>query len=70
MFRLEHKNHYYRNKELSLGITIGDQHKADPFMELNKSNKDIFVDDFAHKRLTIKCSENDNSTSIFDAKGK
>ena len=44
-FRVEHRApHAYRPKELTLGVSIGDLHKAYPFAELAKQGLDHFDD--------------------------
>lgn len=70
MFKVEHKNSAYGNKELVLGLTLGDKHKAYPFSELSKQGKSEFNDDFAGNILHIKWLEDDKTAMIFDSQGE
>lgn len=69
MFDVEHENGAYRRKDLVLGITIGDQHKAYPFPELKEHGAFQFQDDFAGQTLTVVWSESGNSAHILDETG-
>jgi uncharacterized protein DUF3179 len=69
MFKVEHTNRAYRNKELVLGITIDNKHKSYPFKELKKQGLEKFSDEFVGKKLHIKWSAGDKTASIFDADG-
>jgi len=70
MFKVEHKNSAYRNKELVLGLTLGNKHKAYPFSELSKQGLNAFNDDFADRKLRIKWLEDDKTAMVFDEQGK
>ncbi len=69
MFKVEHKNRAYRNKELVLGLTLGNRHKAYPFTELSKQGLDSFSDNFAGKNLRIKWLQKDKTAMVFDDNG-
>lgn len=69
MFDVEHESGDYREKDLVLGISIGDQHKAYPFPELEEHGIAQFEDAFAGQTLTVAWSEESNSAHVFDETG-
>jgi len=60
----------YHQKERVLGIQVGDQFKAYPFIELNRHGKKKFTDQFGGKRYTIFWNSKNQSGSIRDYTGK
>jgi Protein of unknown function (DUF3179) len=70
MFKVEHKNSAYRNKELVLGLSIGNRHKAYPFKELSQQGLESFDDEFAGQKLRFEWHEKDRTAIAFDAEGK
>lgn len=69
MFSVENRNKAYRNKELVLGITIGNYHKAYPFKELRKLDQSSFTDQFEGRTLNINWHKKDKTATIKDTEG-
>lgn len=68
-FPVEHKNSKYRNKELVLGITVGEQHKAYPFKELARQGLSSFHDKVGGKQITVEWIKSEKVARLFDADG-
>ncbi len=69
MFGVEHTNDEYRRKELVLGISLGDKHRAYPFQELEQHGLPRFDDEFAGSMFTIVWSESEASAHVLDRTG-
>ena len=69
MFGVEHANNEYRKKDLVLGISLGDKHRAYPFQELEQHGLPTFDDEFAGNMLTIVWSESEDSAHVLDRTG-
>jgi hypothetical protein len=70
MFPVGHRSRAYRNKELVLGVTIGDVHKAYPFKELRKHGEESFGDTVGGTELTIEWRALEKYARAIDAKGE
>lgn len=70
MFPVENKNDVYRNKMLTLGITIDGQTKAYPFKELEINGLKRFEDVIGDKAVTVEWFESDDFAHILDDKGE
>ena len=66
MFDVENRNSAYANKDLVLGLSIGDRDRAYPFKELQKQDIERFDDELAEQQLTIIWSESANSAYVLD----
>lgn len=69
MFPVKERNRAYRNKELVLGVSLNDRHKAFPFKELRRQGLQRFSDELAGNPLTIEWLEQDKTARVFDADG-
>ena len=69
MFNVENRNRAYDNKNLVLGLSIGDQHRAYPFEELRARGADRFNDEFAGQKLTVVWSEAADSAHVLNETG-
>lgn len=69
MFNVENRNRAYDNKNLVLGLSIGDQHRAYPFEELRARGADRFGDEFVGQELTVVWSEAANSAHVLNEAG-
>ena len=58
-----------RNKELTLGVTIGEVSKAYPFEELSKLSSNSITDVVNGESVTIEWSEKDQSARILSQEG-
>ncbi len=65
-FSVEHRSNAYRNKELVIGISIGENRKAYPFTELSEQGLSSFADEFAGRKLTINWNESERTARLFD----
>ena len=70
MFPVGHRNKAYRNKELVLGVKIGDAEKAYPFKELRKHGPASFEDSVGNTELTIEWHEKEKYARAIDSHGK
>ena len=59
----------YHPKESVLGLTVGDSHKAYPFVELNKNNSSRFSDTFNGKTIVIHWNQAEQSGFVTDEHG-
>jgi hypothetical protein len=66
MFDVENRNRAYANKDLVLGLSIGDRHRAYPLEELEKQGAERFNDELAGQQLTVVWSESANSAHVLD----
>ncbi len=66
MFDVENRNRAYANKDLVLGLSIGDRHRAYPLEELEKQGAERFNDELAEQQLTVVWSESANSAHVLD----
>ena len=66
MFNVENRNRAYANKDLVLGLSIGDRHRAYPLEELEKQGAERFNDELAEQQLTVVWSESANSAHVLD----
>ena len=69
-FRVEHENKEYRRKELVLGVSVGERHKAYPFSELARVDSASFQDDFAGRELTVTYSKPDKAAHLVSQDGE
>lgn len=69
MFSVENRNRAYDNKSLVLGLSIGGQHRAYPFEELQAQGAERFRDRFAGRELTVVWSGAANSAHVLDEAG-
>jgi hypothetical protein len=69
MFPVSQKNSAYRNKEMVLGVQLGDHYKAYPFKELKSHGQSRFTDEFAGKLFSIEWLPNDKTARAFDQHG-
>ncbi len=70
MFPVQNRSNQYSNKELVLGITIGDAHKAYPFKELRKQDQLSFNDTFDGKDITIEWLEKEKFARAISSDGE
>ncbi len=70
MFPIENRSNQYSNKELVLGVTIGDAHKAYPFKELRKQDRPSFDDSIGGTALTIKWHEKEKFARAISLDGE
>ena len=66
MFDVEIRNRAYANKDLVLGLSIGDRHRAYPLEELEKQGAERFNDELAEQQFTVVWSESANSAHVLD----
>lgn len=59
----------YHPKERVLGLSLGKQHKAYPFIELNKNNKSRFTDSVNDESITIHWNKKEQSGYITNDEG-
>ena len=69
MYPVNAENRAYRNKELTLGVTIGEVSKAYPFEELSKLSSNSITDVVNGELVTIEWSEEDQSARILSQEG-
>ncbi len=69
-FPVSAKNHAYHPKERVLGVTIGDQFKAYPFIELARLKTSQLTDKFAGNQLTIDFDFENRDGTVTDQNGK
>jgi hypothetical protein len=69
MFDVENRNRAYANKDLVLGLSIGERHRAYPLKELGKQGAERFNDELAEQQLTVVWSESANSAHVLDRSG-
>ena len=70
MFPVKNRSNKYSNKELVLGITIGDTFKAYPFKELRKQDRPSFVDSIGDTGLTIEWHEKEKFARAISSDGE
>jgi hypothetical protein len=70
MFPVAERNKAFRNKEMVLGIRVGDTYKAYSFKELRKHGQARFDDTFASKMLTIEWLQDDKTARALDENGE
>ncbi len=70
MFPVENRSNQYSNKELVLGITIGDTFKAYPFKELRKQDRPSFDDSIGDTAVTIKWHEKEKFARAISSDGE
>ncbi len=68
-FRVKNLNRQYHPKELMIGISIENQHKVYPFIELSKT-KNKLIDKFAGQTLLIEFDITNRTGKILDTNGK
>ena len=68
-FPLTRLDRRYHPKELVIGLTLGDSHKAYPFIELSRSAGDLH-DRFAGRALRIRYDAEHRSGAVYDAQGE
>ena len=66
IFPVKFRSKGYHPKEIVIGITIDNQAKAYPVIELSKSGNKIFSDKIANKKVLIEFNSNERSARIFD----
>lgn len=59
----------YHSKEKVLGMRLGNQARAYPFVELGKYGKDTFTDQLGGQRFVVNWDADNNSASITDLQG-
>ena len=70
MFPVKNRSNKYSNKELVLGITIGDTFKAYPFKELRKQDRPSFDDSIGDTGLTIEWHEKEKFARAISSDGE
>ena len=70
MFPVENRSNKYSNKELVLGVTIGDTFKAYPFKEMRKQDRTSFDDSIGGTALTIEWHEKEKFARAISSDGK
>ena len=70
MFPVENRSNKYSNKELVLGVVIGDTFKAYPFNELRKQDRTSFDDSIGDTELTIEWREEEKFARAISSDGK
>jgi hypothetical protein len=70
MFPVANKSNQYSNKELVLGVTVGDNFKAYPFKELRKNGATTFEDSIAGTKLTIEWNKKEAYARVLTADGE
>jgi hypothetical protein len=70
MFPVENRSNKYSNKELVLGVTIGDTFKAYPFKEMRKQDRTSFDDSIGDTTLTIEWHEEEKFARAISSDGK
>ncbi len=70
MFPVANRSKEYTNKELVLGVTIGDAFKAYPFKELRKHDRQSFDDSVDGTRLTIEWDKKEKFARAIASDGK
>ena len=70
MFPVKNRSNKYSNKELVLGVTIGDTFKAYPFKELRKQDRTSFGDSIGETALTIEWHEKEKFALAISSDGK
>jgi len=60
----------YHPKERVLGLTLGDSHKAYPYIELNKNNNNRFTDSFNGKTFIIHWNKEEQSGHVTNSEGE
>lgn len=69
-FQVTHKApDYFHPKERVLGLEVGDRFKAYPFSEIDKSDSDRVVDEFAGQQFIIYWDDKNQQASISDFSG-
>ena len=68
-YSVNEKNDEFRNKALVLGISIGPEHKAYPFSELEEQGLPSFEDEFAGQRIRIEWVESEDTGRILTQDG-
>ncbi len=68
-FKVKNFDRRYHPKEFVIGISIGDQHKTYPFIELSKT-KNKLIDKFADQELRIEYDVVNRTGKILDADGQ
>ena len=68
-YGVKNKTDEFRNKELVLGISIDQKHKAYPFSELSEQGLPSFEDDFSGQRVTVKWIESENTGRVLTRNG-
>ena len=66
MFDVELQNRAFANKDLVLGLSIGDRHRAYPLKELEKQGAERFNDELAEQQFTVVWSESARSAHVLD----
>ena len=70
MFPVANRSKEYSNRELVLGITIGDTHKAYPFKELRKRGQ-VFIDDtISATQIRVEWREKEKYARAFSEDGE
>lgn len=69
MFPVAERNRSFRNKELALGIIVGNTSKAYPFSELSKQRQSSFVDVIDGQQVTIEWSSVDQYARVLNEEG-
>jgi len=70
MFRVGNRSNQYSNKELVLGVTVGDTFKAYPFKELRKHDRPSFDDSINGTGLTIEWREKEKFARAISSDGE
>jgi len=70
MFPVKNRSNKYSNKELVLGVTIGDTFKAYPFKELRKQDRTSFDDSIGGTGLTIEWHEKEKFARAISSDGE
>jgi hypothetical protein len=70
MFPVNNRSNKYSNKELVLGVTIGDSFKAYPFKELRKRDQESFSDVIDGTEITIEWQEKEKFARAISPEGE
>ena len=70
MFPVAETNRSYKNKELTLGISLGGSSKAYPFRELLKAPGNSMPDNIGGESVTIEWSIEDQSARVLNDEGE
>ncbi|MDJ0880494.1 MAG: DUF3179 domain-containing protein [Gammaproteobacteria bacterium] len=60
---------YFHPKERVLGLEVGDQYKAYPFSEIDKTGQSIIKDTFAGKQVALHWDKENQQATLKDAAG-
>jgi hypothetical protein len=70
MFPVNNRSNKYSNKELVLGVVIGDTFKAYPFKEMRKQDRTSFDDSIGDTALTIEWHEKEKFARATSSEGE